>query len=113
MGVTVAEMDLGTLPFGSDKMRRANMDEVVVSSLKVLYRAGVDAFDDNVRKYPTAFNKLLQTCKLQETHALPWGRPRSVSFQTFMRKFFSPYPPTRPLASTLACDQALPKEALY
>ena len=85
------------------------MDDIFVQILKVLFRTKVDAFDDNVRKDPLAFNKQMSCCKLQESHALPWGRSRSVSFRNFFRRFFAPFPPTRPLAETLARDQALPK----
>ena len=109
MGVTVVEMDLGTLPFGGARTRKNNMDEVFVEMLKVLFRTKVDAFHDGVRKDPEAFNFLLLYCVLQDTHALPWGQSRSVSFQNLLRKFFAPYPPTRPSAGTLARDVALPK----
>ena len=109
MGVTVVEMDLGTLPFGRDKTMRINTDDIFVHMLEVLFNTKIDAFDENVRKHPLTFNKKLACCKLQETHALPWGRSRSVSFQNFLRRFFAPFPPARPLAGTLARDQALPK----
>ena len=108
MGVTVVTMDLGDVPFGREKMMRSNMDEIFIQQLKVLFKTKVDAFDDAVRKDPEAFNKKLAGCKLLESHALPWGRSRSVSFQNFMRRFFTPFPASRPLAGTLARDQVLP-----
>jgi serine/threonine protein kinase len=109
MGVTVVQMDLGKAPFGSEKMVRSNMDGIFVQMLKVMFNKKADAFDATVRKDPSAFNSKLASCKLLESHALPWGRSRSVSFQNFMRRFFTPFPPSRPLAGTLARDQVLPK----
>ena len=89
------------------------MDGIFVQILKVLFKTKVDAFDDSLRKDPLASKKKVSCCKLQESHALPWGRSRSVSFQKILRKLFAPFPPTRPLAETLARDQALPKLALH
>ena len=109
MGVTVVQMDLGKAPFGSEKMVRSNMDGIFVQMLKVMFNKKADAFDATVRKDPSAFNSKLASCKLLESHALPWGRSRSVSFQNFMRRFFTPFPPSRPLAGTLARDQVLLK----
>ena len=109
MGVTFVEMDLGKPPFGSDKVVRSNMDGIFVNQLRILFKAKVDAFSDTLRNDPAAFNKKLAGYKLVESHALPWGMSRSVAFQNFMRKFFTPFPPSRALAGTLARDLVLPK----
>ena len=109
MGVTFVVMDIGKVPFGREKIQLNNVDEIFVQQLKILFKAKADAFTENVRNDPVAFNKKLSSCKLVEPHALPWGRTRGVSFQKFMRLFFTPYPPSRPLAGTLLRDEALPK----
>ena len=109
MGVTVVAMDLGNSPFGCGKMVRGNMDDIFAEQMKVLFKTNVEAFDDASRKNPAAFNKKLAACKLVESQALPWGKSRSVLFRNFMRRFFTPFPPSRPLAGTLARDQVLPK----
>ena len=85
MGVTLVEMDSGSMPFGSPKMRRSELDEIFVQILKVLFKTKVDAFDDSVRKDPLVFNKRLSSIKLQASHAFPWGRSRGPSFQNFLR----------------------------
>ena len=107
--LTFVEMDIGSMPFGSRTTRRKDMDDIFVQILKVLFKKKVDVFTDTVRNNPLAFNKKLSSFKLQESHALPWGRSRSASFQNFLRSFFAPFPPTRPLAETLARDEALDK----
>jgi serine/threonine protein kinase len=109
MGVTFVVMDIGKVPFGREKIQLNNVDEIFVQQLKILFKAKADAFTENVRNDPVAFNKKLSSCKLVEPHALPWGRTRGVSFQKFMRLFFTPFPPSRPLAGTLLRDEALPK----
>ena len=109
MGVTIVEMDLGTLPFGRSQQKAKDMDETFADMLKVLFRTKVDVFLDTIRKDRASFLKMLSACTLQESHALPWGRSRSVAFQNFMRRFFVPYPPRRPLAKTLARDKVLQK----
>jgi serine/threonine protein kinase len=108
MGVTVVQMDLGKPPFGSQKTVRSNKDDIFVQMLNVLFGKKVDAFNDVVRNDTAAFNIKLASCKLLESHALPWGRSRGVPLQNFMRRFFTPYPSSRPLAGTLARDKALP-----
>ena len=108
MGVTVVQMDLGKPPFGSQKTVQSNKDVIFVQMLNVLFGKKVDAFNDVVRNDTAAFNIMLASCKLKETHALPWGRSRGVPLQNFMRRFFTPYPSSRPLAGTLARDKALP-----
>ena len=84
------------------------MDTFFGDILKILYKTKVEAFGESLRKDRTAFNKKLSSCKLQESHVLPWGRSRSVTFQNYLRRFFAPCPLTRPLAETLARDKALP-----
>ena len=108
MGVTVVQMDLGDTPFVSEKtVRRTRTRDIFVQMLEVLFQAKADAFDEAVRDDPSVFNSKLASCKLLEADALPWGRSRSVSFRDFMRRFFTPDPPSRPLAGTLARDKAL------
>jgi len=108
MGVTVVQMDLGKPPFGSQKTVKSTKDDIFVQMLNVLFGKKVDAFNDVVRNDTAAFNIKLASCKLLESHALPWGRSRGVPLQNFMRRFFTPYPSSRPLAGTLARDKALP-----
>ena len=109
MGVTFVVMDTGKPPFGRDKMLRSNMEEIFEHQLKVLFNARVDAFTDTLRNDPAAFHKQMATHKLLDIKALPWGMSRSVAFRNFMRKFFTPFPPSRPSAGALARNQTLPQ----
>ena len=109
MGVSVVEMDHGTLPFGRVQMKDISMDEIFCHQLKVLYRTTSVPFNDKLRNNHASFLTKLSTCTLREVHSLPWGGSRSFTFKKFMRKFFDPYPPSRPLANQLVRDKALAK----
>ena len=107
MGVSIAQMDLGCVPFGRAQMQRSQMEDIFVDQLRVLYKKSPGSLDAQMRKDPTQFLQVLGALKLQEASCLPWGRSRGSVFQVFLRKFFFPSPESRPLARTLAQDKAL------
>ena len=107
MGVSIAHMDLGSVPFGRPRMMRSEMDSIFVDQLHVLCNAKCGQFAGRVRKDPTQFLKNLGSLKLREASCLPWGKSRGIVFQDFLRKFFCLSPECRPLARTLLRDTAL------
>ena len=107
MGVSIAHMDLGNVPFGRLQMRRSQMEDIFADQLRVLCKANSGMFDVHVREDPTQFLKKLGSLKLREASCLPWGRSRGTVFQNFLREFFFLSPESRPLARTLVRETAL------
>jgi len=109
MGVSIAHMDLGTVPFGRLQMQRSQMEDIFADQLRVLCKANSEMFDVHVRKDPTQFLKKLGRLTLREASCLPWGRSRGTVVQDFLRKCFFLSPESRPLAKTLVRETALPR----
>ena len=101
MGVSIAEMDLGVVPFGKSSMRRAQMDEIFKDMLRILYGKGPRHFDEQhfgsscmgkVRSTSMSTSDLLvwmSTLQLKQADALPWGKSRGIRFRSFLMVFVS------------------------
>ena len=107
MGVSIAHMDLGRVPFGRLAMRRPQIEDIFVDQMRVLYKTSAERFDAQIRKDATRFLQKLGTLRLQDASCLPWGKSRGRVFQTFLHTFFLPSPQSRPLARTLTQHKAL------
>ena len=51
MGVSIAHMDLGTVPFGRLQMQRSQMEDIFADQLRVLCKANSEMFDVHVRNW--------------------------------------------------------------
>ena len=51
MGVSIAHMDLGTVPFGRLQMQRSQMEDSFADQLRVLCKANSEMFDVHVRNW--------------------------------------------------------------
>ena len=101
-GVCIAELAIGSLPFGPAQLRSCQMDEVFVALLKVVYNTNSRLFDEDSRKSRSKFFDKLKALKVQGVRSLPWAAMKDDVVSQILRRCFAAYPPSRPSAESLA-----------
>ena len=102
MGVSIVEMENGSVPFGKNVQKESHMSQIFFDQLSILFQT--QRSDGWLLQNPRAGLQRLSGLKTVTAGALPWGGSQGAQksqFQEFVRMFFQAVPASRPLAKEL------------
>ena len=90
LGVCVAELAIGSSPFGPARMRMCQVEEVFVELLMGLYNADAKVFIEDIRKSHRKFFGKLKTLRVRGNQSLPWAKTTYAVVSQFLFLLFRP-----------------------